>query len=442
MPPPLPDRYHLEVRLGRDGDIEEWLGTDESLDRPVLIRLLGPDSSTARRHEFLDAVRAAARVNHAHLASVFTAGELPDGAFAVTDWAGGMTLADRLESDETVDVFEFLPNAAGLAAALAGLHEDGVVHGAIDASAVFYAIEHPAKLGAFGRRSRDPGGTPSADVAALGRVLEQALTGAPPGGPGPSEIVDGLHHSVDGILRAAQSGSISARALAEELIATPSATPPSSEPTRGSRRFMALAAGLVLVAVTLIGLGRLLLAGSDTGFTLPSTTQPPTRPPPSAPPTTSVISGPVIDAPLPTRLLQVVATTTVDPFGGGGENDQRLPDLIDGSTSTFWRTETYRDPLPMLKPGVGIAFRVEGTPTQIQLSGFTEGVEYQIAWTTAESPDPAVWDTVVRARSAGGVALHQLPLRTGGSWVVWLTDLPRRGEEDHSAEIAEVRFRA
>ena len=43
MPPPLPDRYRLEVRVGRDDDIEEWLATDTQLDRPVLVRILGPD---------------------------------------------------------------------------------------------------------------------------------------------------------------------------------------------------------------------------------------------------------------------------------------------------------------------------------------------------------------------------------------------------------------
>lgn len=442
MPPPIPDRYRLEIRLGRDGDIEEWLGTDESLDRPVLIRLLGPDSSSERRAEFLEAVRSAARVNHPHLASVFTAGEIPDGAFAVTDWGGGMTLADRLESRDTIDVFEFLPNAAGLASALSGLHENDVVHGKIDAGAIFYAIAHPAKLGAFGRRTDRASVGPADDVAALGRVLEEALTGAPAGGPGPSEIVDGLHPSVDAILRAAQSGTVSARVLAEELLATPSPSPPAVESGGWSRRFMILAAGLVLVALGLIGLGRLLLAGADSALRLPESTQASTPPSSVASTTTAPASGPVVGPVPTTTLLDAVAEATVDPFGGGGENDQRLPELTDGDSSTFWRTETYRDPLSLLKPGVGIVFRVDGSPTQIQLSGFTPGVAYQVAWSTSETPDPATWDVVVRARSAGGFASHQLPLRPGGSWVVWLTDLPRQGDEDHSAQIAEVRFRA
>jgi hypothetical protein len=42
MPPPVSDRYRLEMRLGKDDDIEEWLATDTSLERPVLIRSLGP----------------------------------------------------------------------------------------------------------------------------------------------------------------------------------------------------------------------------------------------------------------------------------------------------------------------------------------------------------------------------------------------------------------
>ena len=53
MPPPVSDRYRLEMRLGRDDDIEEWLATDTSLERPVLIRSLGPESSQERRERSL-----------------------------------------------------------------------------------------------------------------------------------------------------------------------------------------------------------------------------------------------------------------------------------------------------------------------------------------------------------------------------------------------------
>ncbi len=385
-------------------------------------------------------MQAAARVNHAHLAAVYTAGEIPDGAFAVSDWSGGMTLEDRLAAHETVDVVEFLPNAAGVAAALAALHDQGVVHGAIDAAAIFYAIAHPAKLGAFGRPLRDD--TTARDVVALATVLEEALTGAPAGGPGPSEMVDGLHPSVDAVLRSARRGNVTARVLSEELLAAPSPQTTTPETAAWSRRFTVLAGSLVALAIGLIGLGSLLLAGSDGEPTLPPSTSPGATA--SDPTTTTLVpvgEDPPLPAPAPSVELSATATRTVDPFGGGGENDQRLPDLVDGDLATSWRTETYRDPLPLLKPGVGVEFSVDGSPGRILLSGFTAGVDYLVAWNPTTSTDPASWEPIVRARSSGGIASHQLPLREGGTWVVWLLDLPRRGEEDHSAEIAEVRFR-
>ena len=96
MPPPLPDRFRLEVRVGRDHDIEQWLATDVSLDRPVEIRVLGPDADPQRRSEFLRAVQGAATVSHPHFTWVYTAGAVPDGVSAVSAWTGAISLADRL----------------------------------------------------------------------------------------------------------------------------------------------------------------------------------------------------------------------------------------------------------------------------------------------------------------------------------------------------------
>ena len=58
MPPRLPDRYKLNVRVGVDGDVEEWLATDQRLERPVLIRFPGPDADHDRVEAFLASVRS------------------------------------------------------------------------------------------------------------------------------------------------------------------------------------------------------------------------------------------------------------------------------------------------------------------------------------------------------------------------------------------------
>jgi hypothetical protein len=84
MPPRRPDRYRLNIRLGSDGDIEEWLAKDDSLDRPVLIRYLAPESTPARHDEFLSAVRAAAGLTEIHLQRVFAAAGTSASAYSVS----------------------------------------------------------------------------------------------------------------------------------------------------------------------------------------------------------------------------------------------------------------------------------------------------------------------------------------------------------------------
>ena len=110
MPPPIPSRYRLEVRLGRDQDIEEWLATDTELDRPVLVRVLGADASSNRHDRFLRLVREAARVSHNHVAAIYSAAVVDDSAYAVTEWVGGVTLANRIQAGETPPIAEFLSN--------------------------------------------------------------------------------------------------------------------------------------------------------------------------------------------------------------------------------------------------------------------------------------------------------------------------------------------
>jgi hypothetical protein len=129
-----------------------------------------------------------------------------------------------------------------------------------------------------------------------------------------------------------------------------------------------------------------------------------------------------------------------DPYGGGGERDDLIPNLVDGDTETEWHTERYRDPLPLLKPGVGISFAVSGAPTRIQLVGFTAGTRFEIYWSDTLLAQIDGWERIAGATAAPGTGVIELPPRDDGFWLVWLTDLPRQPDGTFRASLAEVRF--
>ena len=432
MPPPLPPRYRLEVRLGRDHDIEEWLATDLNLDRPVLIRILGPDATEKRRQEFLTTVRAAAAVIHPHLEPIYAAEEVSGGAYAVSEWSGGLTLESRLAGGNTLDPLEFAANAAGLAGALAALHKTGLVHGAIDSGSILYTVARPARLGGFGRPRRYLT-TPVGDVTDLATVLERSLTGLASGGPPPSEMVDGLPRAVDQALADARLGGLDAQGLAVALEAIPRPAPPEPEDPKRRKRIPLLATALIVIAIGLIALGRV-LAGDVKVPVIPGPSATAPTSSTTAPTTTTTQPG----SPVP---VLIAAASTYDPYGEGGENDDSVAQVIDGDPATTWRTERYRDPIELLKPGVGLTVAVAGTPDAIELLGISTGVVLQIFWSESRPPEPSNWEQVASARFENAPLAIQLPARDGGNWLIWFTSLPRQSDGDYWTTVGEIRFR-
>ncbi|HEY5578914.1 MAG TPA: protein kinase [Acidimicrobiia bacterium] len=435
MPPPLPDRYRLEVRIGRDGDTEQWLATDLALDRPVLIRVVGPETTQERRSDFLRAVQGAANVSHVHLAAIYEAAEVPDGAFSVSEWGAGMTLGDRLAANEPLPVDDFLTNGAGLADALASLHREGILHGAIDPSAVLFSSAHPAKLSAFGRMHR--GLTAATDVHDLALALETALIGGPALSMSPSQIVDRLPQGVDTALEDARVGRLDAAGLAEALRAIPSITPAAPE-TPGVLSWGIPAAILFLLAAVLILLGSTLDAGplspvlfparpiQTTTLTLPQTTTTKTLPAQAA---TDV--G-----------VTIRSVAAYDPFGDEVEQHSREqpPEaLADGDTTTTWRTERYVDPLSLQKPGVGVTLQVRGTPRHFLAQDVTPGIHYTLYWSQTLPDDFAEWEKIAAGAAEGGLLTVQLPVRTDGVWLWWFTELPQQADGFYGG-ASELRF--
>jgi serine/threonine protein kinase len=430
MPPPLPDRYRLEQRLGRDDDLEEWLAHDTSLDRPVLIRALGPESAQDRREQFLDAMRNVAGVQHMHLAAVYSAAPAEGGAYSVTEWTGGVTMRDRLDGGDPMTPEEFITNAAGLAGALAALHDASVIHGSIDPSAIGFSKAHPAKLGAFGRVPTAM--TDSADVRAMAETLHACLTGDLATSTPPSQLLDGISPTVDDALTDARSGVLDARGLEAALQGAPNAPTPVRR-EGWTWRWLAPATLLLLVAGGLIALGLLLANGSNSPALFPA------RPPTSTVPATIVPETTTTTGSAPPSTFSLLNVTVYDPYGDAAEHDATLSLLTDGDPTTAWRTERYFDPLPLIKDGVGVVFEVAGTPTVINVRAISDGTMYSVLWAQQLPRDFAGWARIAGGTVAGGSISLQVPKRSGGFWLLWLTDLPQQ-EDGYFASIGEVSF--
>lgn len=430
----LPARYQLEIRLGRTRDIEEWLATDLTLDRPVLVRMLGPEVGPERRRQFLADIRALASVSHPHLLEVYGAGTDGEHTWMVAEWTGGVTIADRLEAGTPMPVEEFLPNGAGLAEALAQLHAAGVVHGSIGPDAISFSAAHPAKLMSFAHPDR--GNSPGADVADLARTLETALTGLAAGAPPPSQLTDAIHRSVDEALAAARAGESSAAELANRLRAAPTMRS-GRRPVRWSWRWVVPAAllGLAALAATLFGpFGR---SEASPPFALPD------------PPTTTVAPTTTTTTTIPD--LRVIVVDVLDP-SRDGERDEELPNLTDGNPDTAWRTERYFAPISLIKPGVGVTFVLDRAPARLEFEASGD-TRYDVRWAQTLPDALEDWEiisegTVTTEQDAGvGVVTVPLPPREGGFWLLWLTELTYQGQSEDDPPrdfyytfIYEVRF--
>lgn len=426
MPPRLPDRYSLNVRLGRDRDIEEWLATDEQLDRPVLIRFLPPDASPERIEAFLAPVRAAAATTHQHVQKVYAAGSDADGTYAVCEWDGAVSISDRLAAGETLPVEEFLPNAAGLADGLATFHAAGGVHGGIDASTIHFSRAHPAKLGGFGRTA-EPRDTDTMDLA---RVLREAVTGTPEASVRPSHVVEGLPVALDDVLDRAERGELDAAELAAAIRAIPFTAGQDRDRSTGIVRW---SVAFAFVAVTIIATAAAGLAIGDRSnapFLYPVEAEP--TPTPSVP---ADIGGVEVVE----RVTLPARPSVYDPLGDGTELDDLVGNIVDGDPDTVWTTESYSRPLREIKDGVGLVFEVDGIPSRLLVTG-VGGTAYRLGWSDDPPDDPEAWENVATGILLPGTTAIGLPSREGGAWLLWFRDLPPDDRGGFSTTIAEARF--
>ncbi|HEU0030163.1 MAG TPA: bifunctional serine/threonine-protein kinase/formylglycine-generating enzyme family protein [Kofleriaceae bacterium] len=147
-PPAEFDDYLIVQELGRGQMGRVYLATDAVLARSVAIKFIaGVEPDLAARQRFLMEARAAARIQHPNVLSIYRVGELGDRPFIVSELVRGKSLVDV---PRPMAWDQLLPIAIELARGLAAAHRKGVVHCDLKPGNAMVTEDGVAKLVDFG----------------------------------------------------------------------------------------------------------------------------------------------------------------------------------------------------------------------------------------------------------------------------------------------------
>lgn len=155
--------FRIDGRLGEGGMGVVFRAWDPHLERPVALKMvlekfLGP----AGKERFLSEARAASRINHPHLVTVYSAGEVDGNPYMAMELVEGENLREYL-ARETLDWRQALQWTVDLLDGLAPLHEQGIFHRDIKPENLLLSGDGTVKLVDFGLAK----GTGAVDPAGL-----------------------------------------------------------------------------------------------------------------------------------------------------------------------------------------------------------------------------------------------------------------------------------
>ncbi|PYT78653.1 MAG: hypothetical protein DMG40_19400 [Acidobacteria bacterium] len=121
--------YRILEKVAAGGMGVVYRAHDELLDRDVAVKVLpsGTLSDQATRRHFRQEAMALAKLNHAHIETVYEFGTQDDVDFLVMEYLPGKTLADRL-SGTALNEREIIELGIQIASALQEAHDRGIVH--------------------------------------------------------------------------------------------------------------------------------------------------------------------------------------------------------------------------------------------------------------------------------------------------------------------------
>jgi eukaryotic-like serine/threonine-protein kinase len=165
----LSARYRIEAKLGSGGMSTVYLARDETLDRPVAVKVMHREMSEQadQLQRFRQEARAVAKLSHPNVVGVIDAGEDGGYPYIVFEYVEGETLKQRIARLGALDVQEAVAYAIEIARGLTVAHARQMVHRDIKPQNVLIDADGRAKLTDFGISRQLEGD----GLTATGRVL-------------------------------------------------------------------------------------------------------------------------------------------------------------------------------------------------------------------------------------------------------------------------------